>query len=309
MNRSNFVRISVGIITYKQEQLVGRMIESVIKQKDFGLQELIICDDSSPDGTWDVILDYQQRYPDIIKPYRNNQNKGIYGNLAVEFELLHKCETDIITFSAGDDEFCDGLFASIQQSVKDNHVDCQNESAAFYCDWKITHPNGKERICKQNILLSGENPIDLHIKKLLNNRPNIITKKCFDRFEEFPFNQGLSISEVVADMQQYLHSDKNYYIPVVGSVYYAGIGVSTTLNNPNDIKNRLEARKYTLDNYKLEKTTRHFVLYQIYLLTYQLKGDFGSYTKSLVHYVKSHPNLNVVEFAKQIKIWISRLIN
>ena len=47
-----YKKISVLIVTYKQADVIGRNIESIIQQKEYGLHEIIICDDCSPDNNW-----------------------------------------------------------------------------------------------------------------------------------------------------------------------------------------------------------------------------------------------------------------
>ena len=63
-------RHSVIIITYNQEHLIKRALDSVVCQKDY-LYEIIISDDCSTDYTWKVVLEYQRKYPSLLKPYRN----------------------------------------------------------------------------------------------------------------------------------------------------------------------------------------------------------------------------------------------
>ena len=59
-------RISVLVITYKQQDIVGRTLDSLLAQKDY-LYEICLSDDCSPDNTWQVLLNYQKQYPDLIK--------------------------------------------------------------------------------------------------------------------------------------------------------------------------------------------------------------------------------------------------
>jgi glycosyltransferase involved in cell wall biosynthesis len=87
-------RISVIIICYNQEEIISRAINSVICQKDY-LYELIISDDCSTDGTWNVIRGYLNKYPDKIKAYRQEHNLGVYENLHSTYD---KVTGDIVFF-------------------------------------------------------------------------------------------------------------------------------------------------------------------------------------------------------------------
>ncbi len=42
-----YARINVLIVTYKQADTIGRNIESILCQKEYGLNEIVICDDLS----------------------------------------------------------------------------------------------------------------------------------------------------------------------------------------------------------------------------------------------------------------------
>ena len=64
-------KISVLIVTYKQADIIGRNLDSILEQKDDGLFEIVICDDCSPDNNWEIISEYVKKYPSIIRAYRN----------------------------------------------------------------------------------------------------------------------------------------------------------------------------------------------------------------------------------------------
>ena len=71
------IKISVFIVTYNQEAYVEQAIDSVLQQS-VKPYEIVISDDCSKDGTWNIIQNYQAQYPEIIKAYRNEPNVGIF---------------------------------------------------------------------------------------------------------------------------------------------------------------------------------------------------------------------------------------
>ena len=77
---SVFAKISVYVITYKQKNVISRALDSILAQKEFGLDHIIVCDDCSPDGTWDIIQSYKEKYPEYFIIHKNLLNKGIYGS-------------------------------------------------------------------------------------------------------------------------------------------------------------------------------------------------------------------------------------
>ena len=62
------LKVSVAIITYNQEEFIGKAIESAVNQVTDFEYEILVGDDLSTDGTRDIILAYQKRYPDKVIP-------------------------------------------------------------------------------------------------------------------------------------------------------------------------------------------------------------------------------------------------
>jgi len=68
--------VSVEMITYNHGPYLAEAIEGVIAQKtDFPI-ELVIGEDCSTDNTRDIALDYQRRYPHLIRVIYSDRNVG-----------------------------------------------------------------------------------------------------------------------------------------------------------------------------------------------------------------------------------------
>ena len=67
--------VSVIIPSFNNEKYIGECLDSVLHQS-FKDVEIIICDDHSSDGTYDVILEYQRRHNNI-RAIRNERNMGV----------------------------------------------------------------------------------------------------------------------------------------------------------------------------------------------------------------------------------------
>lgn len=282
-----YARITVTIITYKQEKVIGRAIESILQQKEYGLKEVIVCDDCSPDGTWEVIQRYAQKYPGIITVHQNSPNKGIYGNMAQAYSMVD--DTDLIIECSGDDIICDGFFKAVQELIHENGVHPQVESATIYGDYKTIAPNGREWVIKNDAIQRYPTirAVDLRMQGKLSPRSSVKTFACFRRFEKFPIDKGVAMAEEFCDIQPSLHSDKNYYIPIVGSAYYTGIGVSTKMGNTKDRAERIEAWKAVMNEVRLEPKTIHYVQYKISQLSYSNKKSLKFFCSMWWHYLRS----------------------
>ena len=122
-------KISVGVITYKQETTIGQTLDSILAQKgDFDL-ELVIGEDCSPDGTYAICADYAKRYPDVVKLLPNTHNLGIMANFA---RVMKACTGEYVGICAGDDYWCDEHKLQKQLSYFKAHPDVGVVSTSGY---------------------------------------------------------------------------------------------------------------------------------------------------------------------------------
>lgn len=81
-DQRNNIMVSISCLTYNHAPYIRQCLDGFFMQQcDFDF-EVLIHDDASTDGTVDIIKEYQQKYPDIIKPFFQNENqwsKGIRG--------------------------------------------------------------------------------------------------------------------------------------------------------------------------------------------------------------------------------------
>jgi len=91
--------ISVVMTTYNGSSFLVNQIESILSQTKRP-DEIVIVDDASTDNTFDILKEYQERYPDKIKIFRNVSNLGISKNFEKAAQLSIG---DFIFFSDQDD--------------------------------------------------------------------------------------------------------------------------------------------------------------------------------------------------------------
>lgn len=97
--------VSICVITYNQEKYIAQTLDSILSQEHDFPYEIVVGEDCSPDGTRRIIVEYAQKYPDIIKPLYNEPNKGIIGNY---FNVIAHCAGKYIMECAGDDYWLPG---------------------------------------------------------------------------------------------------------------------------------------------------------------------------------------------------------
>ncbi len=237
-------RISVRIITYKQEVLIKRAINSLLAQKDY-IYEICVSDDCSPDNTWEVLRDYDRQYPGLFKLNRNEQNLGIFENTEKSWTMP---TGDLVYGLAGDDECGDDWFKKVVEFIQINGIDYKNELFCVYGDYKCVYPNGDSFVFKNDEIQKGIDPLRLSIRGIIGNRSACFSRKVLQKYKRV--SQGRSyIPESAQDRQLQLFSEMNYYIPDIGNIYYTQIGVNVSFN-----LKRFEEREY------VEEYARKFIV-------------------------------------------------
>jgi len=96
-------KISIITTTYKHEKFIKETIESILSQT-FTDWELLIWDDSPNYETWNIIQEFTNKYPDKIKAWHHNPNKGIVDNM--NFLIWNSSnDSEYIAFLEWDDLF------------------------------------------------------------------------------------------------------------------------------------------------------------------------------------------------------------
>ena len=111
--------VSVRIVCYNQKDFIKEAIDSVLEQ-DYPNIEIIIADDCSTDGTVDILLEYQKKYPEKIVLALSDKNKGITKNINSGLRL---CKGKYIAGLGGDDLMLHGKIRK-QVEYMENHPEC-----------------------------------------------------------------------------------------------------------------------------------------------------------------------------------------
>lgn len=96
--------ISVIVITYNQEETIGRTLDSILMQQCHVPYEIVVGEDCSTDNTLAVCKRYAEQHPDTIRILANKENKGPVNNY---FDCMLQCRGEYIADCAGDDFWSD----------------------------------------------------------------------------------------------------------------------------------------------------------------------------------------------------------
>lgn len=137
-------RISVLMITYNHADYLAEAIEGVVGQKcDFPF-ELIIGEDASSDATRQIAIEYQQRYPEIIRVVHSAANVGMNAN---SLRIFARARGEYVAYCEGDDFWCarDKLARQVALMESDSRI------GIVHADWtRATLRDGgwKYDVCK-----------------------------------------------------------------------------------------------------------------------------------------------------------------
>jgi len=137
-NDSERPLVSVSVITYNHERSIARAIESVLAQEVDFEYEIIIAEDCSTDRTREIVKEYAERYPEIIKLLLQEHNVGMKGNSDA---LRRACRGIYRSHIEGDDVWCDRGKLKRQIEFLENNPDYIAIGGAFDCydeNWKRT---------------------------------------------------------------------------------------------------------------------------------------------------------------------------
>lgn len=263
-------KISVLVICYKQEELIKRAINSLLAQKDY-IYEICVSDDCSPDRTWEVLQEYDRQYPELFKLHRNEPNVGIFENIEQTWTMP---TGDIVYSLAGDDECGEGWFKTVIEYIQKNDIDYKNELFCIYGDYKAVYPNGDYFVASNSLVSKyPDMTLSMSLRGAIASRSACYSIKILKNYKKV--SQGRSyIAEDAQDRQLQMFTKKAYYIPRVGNIYYARIGVCVTMNK-SEHDGRVDIFRYSRDfierNNMLSEKESNYLLFRDALLHYNLK--------------------------------------
>ncbi len=125
------VKVSVAVITYNMEKYLCTLLDSILKQKVNFEYEIVIDDDCSPDDSRKIIKEYQQKYPNIIKPSFRDKNVGGSRNM---YGVMQQCTGEYIAILEGDDFWEDEHKLQYQVDFMESHPEYIGMTCNSWCE-------------------------------------------------------------------------------------------------------------------------------------------------------------------------------
>ena len=119
------VLVSVSCITFNHGRFLRKAFDSFLEQETDFRYEILIHDDCSTDDTPEIIREYQEKYPELIRPMfeeENQYSKGI-SNISGVFNFP-RARGSFIAMCEGDDYWCDPKKLQKQADYMRAHPEC-----------------------------------------------------------------------------------------------------------------------------------------------------------------------------------------
>lgn len=217
--KSSKVRISVVVITYNQQDCIVKALDSLTSQKDW-IYEIVISDDCSKDRTWQVVNEYAEKYPGLVKPFQNEKNLGIYGNMLAGYK---RATGNVLATLSGDDEYVDGCMEQACRYLEQQDV--LDKAFLLYFNRRRHFVDYRPDYTFSNKLVESSRRLSYALRRLICE-PTFFSPKILERCIP-PTDLG-KCGDIYWCLARMYYSDVVLYCDTTSVVYNAGIGVSVT---------------------------------------------------------------------------------
>jgi len=239
--------VSVFMITYNHEKYIAQAIEGVLMQKTSFPFELIIGEDCSTDQTREIVVDYANRYPAIIKPILHETNVGAKANSK---SVREACRGKYVALCEGDDYWIDPLKLQKQVDFMESHPDF---SMCFHRAKKVDVQGKELGTCWPK--KSWSKPVtyteDIVERNYISTQTVVYRRGLFDQQLFDILAKGLSFGDWVLHILNSLQGKIMFLDESMAAYRVTGTGASATTTSiklQSDILKLYERMEFHLGN-------------------------------------------------------------
>ena len=187
--------VSVKMITYNHAPYIAQAIEGVLQQKTNFPFELVIGEDCSTDGTREIVLEYQKKYPDIIRVITSDKNVGMNRN---SYRTMKACRGKYIAFCEGDDYWHHPDKLQKQVDYMESHPEC-----GLVCSDYDIYYNSSNKVRRRVNYYRGER-FSGNLAEIVGH-PTSVLRTCTVMFRRH-------LCEEVIERDPYLHQSEKFLL-------------------------------------------------------------------------------------------------
>ena len=115
--------VSIILPARNEEKFIGRCLDSLVVQ-DYPRYEIVVINDSSEDGTWDIISEFAKTYPDIIVPVSARPKpEGWMGKNWACMEGYRRSDGDLLLFTDADTRHSEEMISIAVSHLRSKGLD------------------------------------------------------------------------------------------------------------------------------------------------------------------------------------------
>lgn len=295
----NLPCITVCIITYNQEFYISNCINSIINQRTYCDIEIIIGDDYSTDDTRKILIEYQNKYPQIIRLILHEQKVGAQNN----YLAVHRAAKGLYVCHVDGDDLCRPNKLAEQKNYLDRYPECP----------LVAHRAGIWVLNKQ-ISTTKKNPNKISLKMLLLTHPIFIHSSIM--YRRTMLSNIFAENRNFIDFYFYIAAAKISEIGFINQVlgdYNSNIGFSRKKDLMHLIQEAISSVGENLIEFRYVSRSRA-KQYLSYAIAFLIEKDFNNFKfyllqsrradkKWLASYLIDMCSVNINILLKFIKIY------
>lgn len=142
-NMTEQILVTIYCLAYNHEKYIRSALEGFVSQETNFKYEVLIHDDASVDNTAEIIREYEQKYPNIIKPIYQRENQHSKHVNAFEIFIRPRIHGKYLAVCEGDDCWTDSHKLQMQVDFlekNEDYVACVHQTRKFFV------PTGKSQL-------------------------------------------------------------------------------------------------------------------------------------------------------------------
>ena len=120
---NNDVEVSIICNAFNHGKYIRDALDGFVMQKTDFRYEVLVHDDASTDNTADIIREFEEKYPDIIKPIYQKENQYSKNVWITDVYQLRRSKGKYIALCEGDDYWTDPDKLQKQHDALESHPD------------------------------------------------------------------------------------------------------------------------------------------------------------------------------------------
>ena len=232
-------KVIVWCLTYNQKDFIRDALDGFVMQKTSFPFEVVVHDDASTDGTTDIVMDYAQKFPDIITPMVEQENQWQKGGLKHIIDIMNDKHrrAQYIAFCEGDDYWTDPQKLQRQVDFLDSHPDY---SMCFHSAKKKYETDAKAWIDCEHIQDKDYDATDVFVNWTVPTASVLCRKEAMDFYANLKHPERIQNYDIfiilscamVGKIRGMREQMSVYRIQGEGLTYNKEALIRCTMNNP-----------------------------------------------------------------------------